>query len=109
MTIFNLISSYFRYLKNRTPPILALFTCFAIGSRGQVIAFKILTPIGTDQDDVELYGKEFLKSIGEGQAVFTYKECQFSKRVVDATHGQVRNVAVHGYTVIKVSGCDRYG
>ena len=105
MTIFNLISSYCKYLKNRTPPILALFTCFARGPKNRVIAFKILTPIGTDQDDVELYGKEFLKSIGEGQAVFTYKECQFSRRIIDATHKEVRNVATHGYTIIKVSGC----
>ena len=103
MSLLNSIFSYFRYLKSNTE--FASFTAFTVGSKRQVVAFKIITTINTDQDTAITYGKEFLESIGEGQAVFSDNDCQFSRRINDATYREIKDIKKQGYAIIPVSGC----
>ena len=103
MSLLNSIFSYFKYLKSNTE--FASFTAFTVGSKRQVVAFKIITTINTDQDTAITYGKEFLNSINEEKAVFTDNDCQFSRRINDATYREIKDIKKQGYSIIPVSGC----
>ena len=80
-----------------------VYDTYVKASDGRTMHFDVITDVKDHQKAIE-YGKEWLASIGEGDAVMTTNECQFCH-----SQGAPKPVeqAIHenGYFIQKMQGC----
>jgi len=65
--------------------------------------FDVFTAVKDDQKAIE-FAKEWLTSIGEGEALVTSKECNFC-HIQGASNQVVEAINKDGYFIYKMEGC----
>ena len=71
---------------------------------GSVMHFDIIVPLPANDEEIILFGKEYLKSVGEGGQKITTKECQFC-HIEMASPEVERNIHQQGYYILAMEGC----
>ncbi|BBJ24116.1 DUF2024 family protein [Candidatus Nitrotoga sp. AM1P] len=70
---------------------------------GHTMHFDVFTAVKDDQKAIE-FAKEWLVSIGEGDAIITSKECNFC-HTQSASSNVVEAINKDGYFIYKMEGC----
>ena len=80
-----------------------VYDTYVKAADGHTMHFDVITDVKDHQKAIE-YGKEWLASIGEGDAVITTKECQFCHTQGAPDHVE-RAIRDGGYFIQKMQGC----
>ena len=84
-----------------------VFDSYAQTNDGQIMHFDVFVKSGTAKEQALLYGREWLKSIGETSASLDQSRCNFC-------HSQIANPAVQqavkadGFYILEMEGCPSY-
>lgn len=80
-----------------------VYDTYVEAADGHTMHFDVITDVRDHGKAIE-YGKEWLNSIGEGNAVMTAKECQFchSQGAPEPVANAIRE---NGYFIQKMQGC----
>ena len=70
---------------------------------GRTMHFDVFTAVRDDQKAIE-FAKEWLNSIGEGEALITSKECNFC-HIQSASLNVIEAINKDGYFIYKMEGC----
>ncbi len=70
---------------------------------GRTMHFDVFTAVKDDQKAIES-AKEWLTSIGEGEALITSKECNFC-HIQSASSNVIEAINKDGYFIYKMEGC----
>lgn len=70
---------------------------------GRTMHFDVFTAVRDDQKAIES-AKEWLTSIGEGEALITSKECNFC-HIQSASLNVIEAINKDGYFIYKMEGC----
>ncbi|MEQ1638428.1 MAG: DUF2024 family protein [Methylococcales bacterium] len=80
-----------------------VFDTYATTQKGRVMHFDVVL----DQQNPEqalIYAKQWLQSVGEGDASVTLKTCVFCHSA-EAPQGLRNEINRQGYAIIKMEGC----
>lgn len=80
-----------------------VYDTYVKASDGRTMHFDVITDVKDHQKAIE-YGKEWLASIGEGDAVMTTNECQFCHSQ-GAPKPVEQAILENGYFIQKMQGC----
>ncbi len=71
---------------------------------GHIMHFDVFTAVRDEKKAIE-YAKQWLASIGEGDAVVTSKECRFCHSQ-GAPADVIETINKNGYFIYKMEGCN---
>ncbi len=71
---------------------------------GHIMHFDVFTTVRDEKKAIE-YAKQWLASIGEGDAVVTSKECRFCHSL-GAPADVIETINKEGYFIYKMEGCN---
>ena len=80
-----------------------VYDTYVKASDGRTMHFDVITGVKDHEKAIE-YGKEWLTSIGEGDAVMTTNECQFCHSQSSPKHVE-QAIQDNGYFIQKMQGC----
>lgn len=80
-----------------------VYDTYVKAADGRTMHFDVITDVKDHQKAIE-YGKEWLASIGEGDAVMTTNECQFCHSQ-GAPKPVEQAIQENGYFIQKMQGC----
>lgn len=80
-----------------------VYDTYVKASDGHTMHFDVITR-EKDHEKAIAYGKEWLESIGEGNATITTKECQFC-HTQGAPEPVEAEINAKGYFIQKMEGC----
>ena len=80
-----------------------VYDTYVKAADGHTMHFDVITAEKDHQKAIE-YGKEWLSSIGEGDAVMTTNECQFCHTQGAPEHVE-QSIRKSGYYIQKMQGC----
>jgi len=82
-----------------------IFDTYVKGKNGNTLHFDVIT----DKNDLEKaisFAKEWLKSIGEKDAIITAKECRFCHTQSVSEEVEIE-IMTNGYFIAKMEGCPK--
>ncbi|MFQ6025285.1 MAG: DUF2024 family protein [Nitrosopumilaceae archaeon] len=80
-----------------------VFDTYVKASDGHTMHFDVVTDVQDNQKAIE-YAKEWLKSVGQGDAKVTTEECQFC-HTQGAPEPIADQIKEKGYFIQKIEGC----
>ena len=94
------------YIKKETKMKVAVWDSYVTKTNGIIMHFDILVPVEIkDQSVVYNYGKEYLKSKGQGSQEFTAKECSFCHVEVLKPSWEI-DILLKEYIIVELDNCE---
>lgn len=81
-----------------------VYDTYVAAKAGHTMHFDVFTAVQDDQKAIA-YAKQWLASIGEGDAVVSSEECRFCHSQSAPDH-VVAAINQHGYFIYKMEGCE---
>lgn len=82
----------------------AVFDTYVTKSNGSVMHFDIVVEDGTQFNDVQFYGVEYLKEKGQENQQLSTNECKFC-HIEEASSEMEEQIKNKGYYIIEMEGC----
>jgi hypothetical protein len=101
--VSNLASLTIQLQLKRSSMEIHVYDTYVKANDGHTMHFDVFTAVKDDQKAVE-YAKEWLTSIGEGDATITSKECRFCHSE-SAPANVAEAINKDGYFIYKMQGC----
>ena len=83
-----------------------VFDTFATSQSGTIMHFDVVTP-EKNAETALLYAREWLNSVGEGNAQLTPENCAYCHSEASAPPPMQEEIACKGYAIYKLEGCPR--
>ncbi|BBA33204.1 uncharacterized protein sS8_1242 [Methylocaldum marinum] len=83
-----------------------VFDTYARSASGKIMHFDVVLP-ENDPAKALQYARDWLRSIGEEDAVVNAENCAYCHSEPDAPHEMQKDIEKQGYSIFKLEGCPR--
>lgn len=83
-----------------------VFDTYARSASGKIMHFDVVLP-ENDPAKALQYARDWLRSIGEGDATVKAENCAYCHSEPNAPHEMQKEIENQGYSIFKLEGCPR--